>query len=83
MPPQCGTLCGRLLTQCDHERTWGCVTHVNGRDILSKGGTAADIREWAETAEDGAGALVGVVRAYVYPLRDGVGSADVVPLLTY
>ena len=47
-----------------------------------KGGTAADIREWAETAEDGAGALVGVVRAYVYPLRDGVGSADVVPLLT-
>ena len=47
-----------------------------------KGGTAADIREWAETAEDGAGALVGVVHTYVYLLRDGVGSADVVPLLT-
>ena len=46
-----------------------------------KGGTAADIRSWAESAEDGSGALVGVVRGYVYPLRDGVGSADVVALL--
>lgn len=46
-----------------------------------KGGTAADIREWAETAEDGSGLLLGIARAYVYPLRDGVGSVDVVALL--
>ena len=46
-----------------------------------KGGTAADYREWAESAEDGSGALVGVARAYVYPLRDGTGSVTVVTVL--
>ena len=46
-----------------------------------KGGTAADIREWAESAEDSDGALVGVLRSYQYPLRDGVGGVDVVALL--
>lgn len=46
-----------------------------------KGGTCADIREWAETAEDGSGALIGIFRSYQYPLRDGVGGVDVVALL--
>ena len=47
----------------------------------SKGGAAADFREWTEAAEDGSGALVGVARACVFPLRDGTGSVTVVPLL--
>ena len=46
-----------------------------------EGGTASDYRRWAESAEDGNGALVGVARAYVYPLRDGTGSVTVVPVL--
>ncbi len=46
-----------------------------------QGGTATDIRRWAEAATDSDGRSVGVVRAYVYPLRDGVGSVAVVPLL--
>lgn len=46
-----------------------------------KGGTCADIREWVITAEDSAGLLLGFVDAACYPLRDGVGSVDVVGLL--
>ena len=46
-----------------------------------EGGTASDYRRWAESAEDGSGALVGVARAFVYPLRDGTGSVTVVPVL--
>lgn len=46
-----------------------------------KGGTAADYREWAESAEDGSGLLVGVVRAYVFKGREGHGSATIVPTL--
>ena len=46
-----------------------------------EGGTASDYRRWAESAEDGSGALVGVARAYVYPLRDGTGSVTIVPVL--
>lgn len=47
-----------------------------------KGGTASDIREWAEAAEDGSGALVGVTRAFVLKRRDGTGSATVVPTIS-
>lgn len=43
-----------------------------------KGGTAADYREWAETAANSAGTSLGIVRAYVYPLKDGTGSVTVV-----
>lgn len=43
-----------------------------------KGGTAADFRAWAESAVDSTGAAVPIVRAYVYPLRNGLGSVDVV-----
>lgn len=43
-----------------------------------KGGTAADYREWAETAANSAGTSLGIVRAYVYPHREGVGSVSVV-----
>lgn len=43
-----------------------------------KGGTAADYRAWGEAALDSAGASLGILRVYVYPLRDGIGSVTVV-----
>lgn len=43
-----------------------------------RGGTAHDWREWAETATDTAGRLVGISRAYVFKVRNGAGSVDVV-----
>lgn len=46
-----------------------------------KGGTAADFRVWTEAAEDGDGALVGVVRAYIYKRRNGTGSVTIVPTM--
>lgn len=46
-----------------------------------KSGSAADYREWCETAEDGSGGIVGVLRAYVYPGREGAGSVTVVPTI--
>jgi len=46
-----------------------------------QGGTANDYRVWAENAEDGSGLLVGVVRAFVYPGREGHGSVTIVPVL--
>jgi len=48
-----------------------------------RGGTAADYRYWTEASTDANrnNASNDVVRAYVYPLRSGVGSVDVVPLL--
>lgn len=45
----------------------------------ARGGSAFDFREWAESAEDSSGLLVGVKRAYVFPKRDGAGSVTVVP----
>lgn len=44
-----------------------------------RGGTAADYRVWAEFAVDAAGASLGIARAYIYPLRNGLGTVDVVP----
>ncbi len=46
-----------------------------------KGGTANDWRVWAESAVDAYGAPLGIVRAYVFPIRRAVGSVSVVPLL--
>jgi uncharacterized phage protein gp47/JayE len=46
-----------------------------------KGGTPTDFRVWTEAAEDGSGAPVGVMRAYVFPRRDGTGSVTVVPTM--
>lgn len=46
-----------------------------------RGGSCYDYREWAESAEDGSGGLVGVLRAYIYPGREGAGSVTVVPTL--
>lgn len=44
-----------------------------------KGGTAADYRFWGETATDiVSGEVLAFDRIYVYPLRDGLGSVDVV-----
>ena len=45
-----------------------------------RGGTAADYRFWTEAAVDSNGATLAVARAYVYPLRSGLGTVDVVPL---
>lgn len=43
-----------------------------------RGGTAADYRAWTEESVDSNGASNGIVRGYVYPLRSGLGSVDVV-----
>jgi hypothetical protein len=43
-----------------------------------RGGTAADYRVWAEESTDSNGASLNIFRAYVYPLRSGLGSVDVV-----
>lgn len=43
-----------------------------------KGGTPSDVRTWAEEAADSVGRSLGIVRAYVYPRRNGTGSVDVV-----
>ena len=45
-----------------------------------RGGTAADYRYWAESSVDLANnnAALDIIRAYVYPLRSGLGSVDVV-----
>ena len=43
-----------------------------------RGGTAADYRFWSENAFNIlTGAALGIARAYVYPLRDGLGTVDV------
>lgn len=43
-----------------------------------RGGTAADYRFWAENAfHVTTGAALGIYRAFVYPLRDGLGTVDV------
>jgi hypothetical protein len=47
----------------------------------SKGGTAADYKVWAENATDSTGAPINIARAYVFPLRGGLGTVDVMPLL--
>lgn len=44
-----------------------------------RGGTAADYKAWTEESTDSNGASNGIVMAYVYPLRSGLGSVDVVP----
>lgn len=45
-----------------------------------RGGTAADYRRWVEESLDLATEVqLGVLRAYVYPLRSGLGSVDVFP----
>jgi hypothetical protein len=47
-----------------------------------RGGTAADYRFWAESAYNVVtGEALSVFRAWVYPLRDGLGTVDVVATL--
>lgn len=49
-----------------------------------RGGTAADYRYWTESSVDLANnsRSNNIARGYVYPLRSGAGSVDVVPLLS-
>ena len=44
-----------------------------------RGGTAADYRAWGEESTDSSGGSLNIFRAYVYPVRDGLGSVTVVP----
>ncbi len=47
-----------------------------------RGGTAADYRTWAEESVDiTTGAQLGIQRAYVYPLRSGLGTVDILCLV--
>ncbi len=45
-----------------------------------KGGVAADYRSWAENSRDSNGASLNIARAYIFPLRQGLGTVDVMPL---
>lgn len=45
-----------------------------------RGGTAADYRAWAEESVDVSGAPLNIFRGFVYPLRSGLGSVDLVAL---
>ncbi len=45
----------------------------------ASGGTAADFRRWAESATDATGAVIGILRAYIFLKRNGMGTVDVVP----
>lgn len=45
--------------------------------LAPKGGSANDFRTWAEQSTDAVGSPLGISRAYVYPLRNGLGSVDV------
>lgn len=46
-----------------------------------RGGTAADYRAWTEEAVNVSTlAQLGVLRAFIYPQRSGLGSVDIVPL---
>ena len=42
-----------------------------------KGGTAADYRAWTEAALNSVGVSLGIKRAYVFPLKAGIGSVSV------
>ncbi|MFO0578706.1 MAG: baseplate J/gp47 family protein [Polyangia bacterium] len=44
-----------------------------------RGGTAADYRAWTEESVDSSGGSLNIFRAFVFPLRDGLGSVTVVP----
>lgn len=71
-------LSGGYSTESDVDLALRIVRRLQNRP---RGGSCYDFREWAETAEDGSGGLVGVLRAYVYPGREGGGSVTVVPCL--
>lgn len=43
-----------------------------------KGGTAADYRRWAEESTDANGISNDIIRAYIYPLKSGTGSVDII-----
>lgn len=46
-----------------------------------RGGTAADYRNWGIEATSSTGASLNIFEAFVYPLRSGLGSVDLVLLL--
>lgn len=71
-------LSGGYAVESDVDLALRIVRRLQNRP---RGGSCYDYREWAETAEDGSGGLVGVLRAYIYPGREGAGSVTVVPTL--
>ncbi len=72
-----GALTGAKDTESDESALLRLLERIQSPP---RGGTAADFRFWAETAKDSSGATLGVDRAYVYPLRSGLGTVDVLPL---
>lgn len=53
-------------------------------DVLQsppEGGTAADYKRWSEAALDPDGRLIGILKAYVYPHREGTLTVTVVPTI--
>lgn len=71
-------LSGGYAVESDVDLALRIVRRLQNRP---RGGSCYDFREWAESAEDGSGGLVGVLRAYIYPGREGAGSVTVVPTL--
>lgn len=71
-------LSGGYSTESDVDLALRIVRRLQNRP---RGGSCYDYREWAESSEDGSGGLVGVLRAYVFPGREGAGSVTVVPCL--
>jgi len=77
------TLTSALVGAEDSESDTALVARLLRRiQTPPRGGTAADYRAWAEEAVDlVTGAQLGIARAYIYPLRSGLGTVDIVPLV--
>lgn len=73
------TLTTALVGGYEEESDLELLARIIGRlQNPPRGGTAHDWRDWSETAKDTAGRLVGIRRAYVYKVRNGAGSVDIV-----
>lgn len=76
------TLTAALVGAEDRESDVDLLARILRRiQLPPRGGTANDYRNWTEEATNlTAGASLGISRGYIYPLRSGLGTVDVVPL---
>lgn len=76
------TLTAALVGAEDRESDVDLLARILRRiQLPPRGGTANDYRNWAEESTNlTTGASLGIERGYVYPLRSGLGTVDVVPL---
>ncbi len=76
------TLTAALVDAEDRETDVALLARLLRRiQLPPRGGTANDYRTWTEEAVNlTTGASLGIARGYVYPLRSGLGTVDVVPL---